>query len=121
LSASGPSSAGAENRAELPRGFRAGATRAGIKASGNPDLSVILVDGPEPAAVAATFTSNRLPAAPVTYSRERLRVHGVGHHGFARAFICTSGCANAATGSEGLRDQEALAEALAAAAGCRPE
>ena len=49
--------------ARLPAGFRVAAARAGIKASGGLDLAVVVVDG-RPAAVAATFTTNRLPAAP---------------------------------------------------------
>jgi glutamate N-acetyltransferase/amino-acid N-acetyltransferase len=113
---------GVEDHAELPRGFRAGAAKAGIKASGNADLSVIVVDGSEPASVAATFTTNRVAAAPVQVSRRHLEVSsGSESYGSARAFICTSGCANAATGDAGVKDQEALAEALAAAVGCAPE
>ncbi len=113
---------GVEDHAELPRGFRAGAARAGIKASGNPDLAVIVVDGLEPGSVAATFTTNRVAAAPVQVSRRHLEVSsGSDSYGSARAFICTSGCANAATGDAGVKDQEALAQALAIAAGCEPE
>jgi glutamate N-acetyltransferase/amino-acid N-acetyltransferase len=122
VTASAPQTDGAEDRAELPRGFRAGAAKAGIKASGNADLSVILVDGPDPASVAATFTTNRVAAAPVLVSRRHLEVSsGSERYGTARAFICTSGCANAATGDAGVKDQEALAHALASAAGCAPE
>ena len=110
-----------EVRATLPRGFRAGATRAGIKASGNPDLAVIVLDPPQDAPVAATFTTNRLPAAPVLLSRRHLRNDSNGYRGGVRALISTSGSANAATGEAGMADQERLAEALAAAVGCRAE
>jgi glutamate N-acetyltransferase/amino-acid N-acetyltransferase len=110
-----------EQRAALPKGFRAGATKAGIKASGNMDLAVIVLDPRQDAPVAATFTTNRLPAAPVLLSQRHLRNDGAGYHGGVRALISTSGSANAATGDPGMADQERLAVALGAAAGCRPE
>ena len=60
-----------EQQARLPRGFEALGTTAGIKDSGAPDLAVVLVqDGP--AAIAATFTTNRLPAAPVRMNQAHL-------------------------------------------------
>ncbi len=95
------------------------ATRAGIKASGGLDLAVVVVDG-APAAVAATFTTNRLPAAPVRLDREHLAATdpaGAGRRGWAQAMMSTSGCANAATGEAGLADQRRLAATLAAAVG----
>jgi glutamate N-acetyltransferase/amino-acid N-acetyltransferase len=92
---------------------------AGIKASGAPDLALVVVeDGP--AAVAATFTTNRLPAAPVRMSQQHLEATepaGGGGYGWTSALMSTSGCANAATGAAGLADQHALAATLAAAAG----
>ena len=70
----------AERVARLPRGFEALGTTAGIKDSGKPDLAVVLVqDGP--AAVAATFTTNRLPAAAVQMNRAPPRGHGTGGRG----------------------------------------
>lgn len=109
-----------EQRAALPLGFRAGARRAGIKASGNPDLAVILVEGSEPAAVAGTFTTNRVPAAPVLLNRRHLAAtspNGDPWHGYVQALLGTSGCANAATGDAGMAEQERLAVALAQAVG----
>ncbi len=53
----------------LPRGFRASGVTAGLKASGRPDLALIVNDGPDHHA-AAVFTSNRVEAAPVTWSRQ---------------------------------------------------
>ena len=106
-------------QARLPLGFRATGTGAGIKASGGRDLCLVSVDG-TPAAVAATFTTNRLPAAPVTLNQEHLAAtepSGWGRYGYASAMMATSGCANAATGPDGLADQRQLAAALAAAAG----
>jgi glutamate N-acetyltransferase/amino-acid N-acetyltransferase len=112
-----------DQAARLPRGFRVAGVRAGIKASGLPDLALVVVDG-APAPVAATFTTNRLPAAPVQVDREHLALGhpvGDGSSGWVAAMISTSGCANAATGPEGLADQYVLMSALAQATGARPE
>ena len=98
-----------EERAELPAGFRAGGLSAGIKASGRPDLGVVVVAGPEAATAAAVFTANLVQAAPVRMSRRHLEQTS----GRVRALIVTSGCANAATGPAGDEDQTAIAEALA--------
>ena len=103
-------------RALLPAGFRAGATRAGIKASGALDLGVLATTG-APATAAGTFTTNRVQAAPVRLSRTNLAAS----EGRAAAVIATSGCANAATGGAGERDQRLLAESLAASLGVAPE
>ncbi|MFV2062530.1 MAG: bifunctional ornithine acetyltransferase/N-acetylglutamate synthase [Chloroflexota bacterium] len=111
-----------EAAARLPRGFRVAGTHAGIKASGDKDLGLVLVEG-DPAAVATTFTTNRLPAAPVQLNQEHLAESapsGDGRYGWASAMIATSGCANAATGPDGLADQCSLAFTLAAAARTKP-
>jgi len=95
---------------------------AGIKASGARDLGLVLVDA-APAAVAATFTTNRLPAAPVQLCIEHLAAtepSGDGRYGWVSAMIATSGCANAATGPAGVADQRELASSLARAAGIEP-
>jgi glutamate N-acetyltransferase/amino-acid N-acetyltransferase len=111
-----------EQAARLPRGFEALGTTAGIKPSGAPDLAVVLVqDGP--AAIAATFTTNRLPAAPVQMNRAHLAAtvpEGEGRYGWVDAMMCTSGCANAATGDAGLADQHSLAATLATHVGTEP-
>jgi len=54
-----------------PAGFRAAGVTAGLKPSGRPDLAVVVNDGPDHCA-AAVFTSNRVEAAPVTWSRQVL-------------------------------------------------
>jgi glutamate N-acetyltransferase/amino-acid N-acetyltransferase len=108
--------------ARLPRGFRAAGVRAGIKVSGGPDLGLVVVDG-EPAAVAGTFTTNRMPAAPVLLDREHLATtdpSGRGRRGWTSAIMSTSGCANAATGEAGLADQRALVQRLAVGVGAPP-
>ena len=51
-------------RITIPRGFRAGAVKAGIKPSGGLDLALLVADGP--CAAAGTFTTNRVCAAPVS-------------------------------------------------------
>jgi len=99
----------------VPQGFAAGGWTAGIKSSGRPDVAVVAVTGDAPAAAAAAFTLNRVVAAPITVSRRNLRAtcpEGDGRYGYARAVICTSGSANAATGEIGERDQEQLGEAV---------
>ena len=112
-----------EVRARLPRGFRVGAATAGIKASGRPDLAIVVVER-GPGSVAATFTTNQVPAAPVLLSRRHLAAtspDGSGGYGRVDAIISTSGSANAATGPAGLSDQRRLAEALATACSTIPE
>ncbi len=84
----------------FPQGFKANGKAAGIKASGLPDLGIIISE--VPAATAAVFTSNRFKAAPVTVSRENLKKSG----SKSRAIIVNSGCANALTGKNGLKAAE---------------
>lgn len=93
-----------------PLGFRAAGVTAGLKASGDRDVAVVINDGPSRAA-AAVFTSNRVQAAPVTWSRQ------VVSGGRVRAVVLNSGGANACTGPAGFQDAHAMAERLAAALG----
>ena len=90
-----------------PLGFRAAGVTAGLKESGQRDVAVVLNDGPSRAA-AAVFTSNRVQAAPVLWSRQ------VVSGGRVRAVALNSGGANACTGSLGFQDTHATAEHLAA-------
>ena len=90
----------------LPRGFRAAGVTAGLKASGRPDLALIVNDGPDHHA-AAVFTSNRVEAAPVTWSRQ------VVSDGRVDAVVLNSGGANACTGSPGFLDTHRTAEHVA--------
>jgi glutamate N-acetyltransferase / amino-acid N-acetyltransferase len=86
-----------------PTGFRMAATRAGLRSGPGPDLALLVSErGPVPAA--ATFTKNRVRAAPVELSMRALRASG----GHAAAVIANAGCANAATGSAGLADARAV-------------
>ncbi|MFZ3494049.1 bifunctional glutamate N-acetyltransferase/amino-acid acetyltransferase ArgJ [Streptomyces sp. 5.8] len=90
------------------RGFLAGAVRAGIKESGDPDLALVVNRGPSRAA-AGVFTSNRVQAAPVRWSRRVLA------DGRISAVVLNSGGANACTGPGGAEDTRAMAERTAAA------
>jgi len=95
--------------------FFAAGISAGIKASGNPDLALLV--SARPAHAAAVFTTNKATAAPVVVSREHLSRSG----GLARAVIVNSGCANACTGAEGLDDAREMAAETARLAGCPVE
>jgi glutamate N-acetyltransferase/amino-acid N-acetyltransferase len=75
---------------------------------------VVLNDGPSRSA-AAVFTSNRVQAAPVTWTRQ------VVSGGRVRAVVLNSGGANACTGPAGFQDTHATAEHLAAAINARGE
>ena len=96
-----------------PRGFRAAATHCGIKDGEADDLAMVVCDA-QGAAAAATFTTNRVAAAPVRWTRETIR------HGKVRAAVVNSGNANACTGERGLRDAQATAAAAAEALGLEP-
>jgi len=106
-----------ERRAVMPAGFRAGGLAAGIKASGRPDLALVVTTA-GPAAAAAVFTPNAFAAAPVRRSRANLAATSGdqrGGFGWARAVISSSGSANAATGPAGDTDQDAVGRLVAAA------
>ncbi len=94
-----------------PRGFRAAGISCGIKAKGL-DLALIVSD--TPASAAGVFTLNRAQAAPVIISRRNLAA-AAGH---TRAVVVNSGCANACTGSDGMRHAEAMAARTASTLGC---
>jgi glutamate N-acetyltransferase / amino-acid N-acetyltransferase len=98
-----------------PRGFRAAGISAGIKASGNPDLALLVAD--EPAQIAAVFTTNKVLAAPVLVSQEHLARSG----GTVRAIVVNSGCANACTGDAGMRDAREMTAETARLVGCPVE
>ena len=96
-----------------PRGFRAAGVTAGLKASGRPDVALVVNDGPDHHA-AAVFTGNRVEAAPVTWSRT------VVADGRADAVVLNSGGANACTGAPGFQDTHRTAEHVGAALGIAP-
>jgi glutamate N-acetyltransferase/amino-acid N-acetyltransferase len=87
----------------LPKGFRGGAVAAGLKSSGALDLTLIENTGPRYDA-AAVYTSNKVVAAPVIWSRE------VTKGKLVRAAVLNSGGANACTGPQGFADTHHTAE-----------
>ena len=87
----------------MPKGFRSGAVAAGLKGSPALDLTVIENQGPLFFA-SAVFTSNKIVAAPVIWSREVVKAHIV------RAVVLNSGGANACTGPQGFADTHHTAE-----------
>ena len=97
-------------RVTAPQGFRAAGVKAGLKTTNDPDVAVVLNEGPSRAA-AAVFTANRVQAAPVTWTRQ------VVSGGRVQAVVLNSGGANACTGPAGFQDTHATAERLAAAIG----
>jgi len=94
------------------RGFKACGIRCGLKQKGK-DMALVVSD--RPAAVAALFTTNRLPAAPVILSRKRAA------NGVAQAVVINSGNANACTGERGYADAEEMAELTAKGLGIDPK
>ncbi|MET8683354.1 bifunctional glutamate N-acetyltransferase/amino-acid acetyltransferase ArgJ [Streptomyces sp. NPDC004732] len=90
------------------RGFTASGISAGIKDSGAPDLALVVNRGPSDAA-AAVFTSNRVQAAPVRWSRRVIS------DGTLTAVVLNSGGANACTGPAGEDDTRVMAERTARA------
>ena len=88
---------------KLPKGFVSGSIAAGLKSSGALDLTLIQNLGPNFDS-AAVFTSNKVVAAPVIWSRQ------VAKGGIVRAVVLNSGGANACTGPQGFADTHKTAE-----------
>lgn len=92
-----------------PQGYLAGSAFCGIK-KGNADRAdIALIYSPQPTVVAATFTTNKVKAAPVRVSTVNRRTADV------RAILANSGNANACTGVEGLEHARRMTEAAASA------
>ena len=98
-----------------PRGYQAGGISAGLKASGRPDLAVVVA--PEAAVCAGCFTTSCVRAACVDLCSERLQ----NTSGQARAVLINSGQANACTGDRGLMDSLRITQVLAEQLGCSEE
>lgn len=94
------------------KGFRAAGVEAAIKYEGRNDVALIVAD--EPCAAAAVFTTNRVAAAPVLYDREVVK------GGRVQAILANSGCANACTGEDGLKDAKLAALVTAGELGIDP-
>ncbi len=98
----------------IPKGFRFGATTAGLKQSGRTDFALIVADSP--ASAAAAFTANRVIAAPLIVDKEHLRATG----GRVRVVAINAGNANCAAGKAGLDAAQATCAAAAKTFGCTP-
>lgn len=97
-----------------PKGFLAGAVSAGIKTvPGRLDLCLLYSE--RDCAVAGVFTTNLVRSAPVDISEARV------HRGGVRAVVVNSGCANALTGDEGVREAEEMTEIAAGRLGIPAE
>lgn len=99
----------------IPQGFRFGATKAGLKASGRTDFALIVADAP--ASAAAAFTANRVIAAPLIVDKGHLHATG----GKVRVVAINAGNANCAAGQAGLDAARATCAAAAGIFGCSPQ
>ena len=95
------------------RGFRAAGVAAEIKYKGRNDVALIVADCP--CSAAAVFTTNKVAAAPVLYDREIVK------GGKVQAILANSGCANACTGEQGLKDAKLSALVTAGELGVNPK
>lgn len=96
-----------QKTANFPHGFLATGLHCGVKKDPTKlDLAVIISD--RPCSAAGTFTRNAFKAAPVLVSTDVL----LKKNGKARALVVNSGCANAVTGTQGLKDAQAMSEQL---------
>ena len=86
-----------EGGVTAPQGYLASGVSAGIKKKG---LDLAVVFSSQPASAAGVFTLNRVQAAPVLLSKENLK----SSRGRVRAILINSGCANACTGEQGIKD-----------------
>jgi glutamate N-acetyltransferase/amino-acid N-acetyltransferase len=96
----------------IPRGFRFGATKAGLKASGRADFALIVAN--EAASAAAAFTANKVSAAPLLIDKEHLKATG----GKVRVVAINAGNANCAAGQAGIDAARATCAAAAEVFGC---
>ena len=90
----------------LPRGFVSGSVAAGLKSTGALDLTIIQNLGPNNFGT-AVYTTNKVVAAPVIWSRQVTKGEAVS------AVILNSGGANACTGPQGFADTHESAELVA--------
>jgi glutamate N-acetyltransferase/amino-acid N-acetyltransferase len=112
-----------------PSGFKAAGAACGLKSTGavmsaaagartasGELLDLALIAAPSPVSAAALFTRNQAQAAPLLVSRHHLHEA----RGRARAVMISSGCANAATGPDGLRRATRTVRELASLLDCPP-
>ena len=92
-----------EGTVTSPKGFWAGAIYAGIKKNAEGGLDLGILSSEVPCVAAGVFTTNKVKAAPVVLSQQRLQ------SGKALAVVVNSGCANACNGEQGLADAAEMA------------
>ena len=96
------------------KGFRAASCEAGIKYKNRRDIALLFSD--VPCAVAGTFTSNKVKAAPVLWDMDIVKSGKP-----VRAVVVNTGIANAGTGAEGMRLCSETAKHTAQALGISPD
>jgi len=94
-------------------GFLASAVSAGLKKTSDLDLSLIVSQ--KKAVAAGVFTTNKVKAAPILLSQERIS------KGFVRAAIANAGYANACTGDRGYKDAVQTADIISNALHIPPD
>jgi len=94
------------------KGYQAAGFHAGLKKRRR---DITIIHSQRPATCAGVFTQNAVVAAPVTVSREAVK------RGNAQAIVVNSGCANACTGEQGLKDARAMQEIAAKLLKIQPE
>jgi glutamate N-acetyltransferase/amino-acid N-acetyltransferase len=96
-----------------PEGFVAASAHCGIKEGNTSKPDMALIYSPVPTVAAATFTTNKVKAAPVRVSAAHMRSADI------RAIIANSGNANACTGPVGIEHAKRMAGAVALALGLK--
>jgi glutamate N-acetyltransferase/amino-acid N-acetyltransferase len=100
---------------QFPKGFTGATAFAAIKKPGRQDMALIVCE--DGATAAGMFTKNLVCAAPLQVSKRHL----IESRGHASAILINSGCANAATGAEGLSRAIDCVDAVAKALDIAPE
>lgn len=98
-----------------PEGYRAGGVYAGLKSVGEGVLDLGILVSERPAAVAGTFSRNKILSPSVTVSKRRIE------SGVSRGVVANSGCANCSVGEQGLLDAEEMTRLAAARVGVSAE
>ncbi len=98
-----------------PKGYRAGGVYAGMKSAGEGVLDLGILVSERPAAVAGTFSTNKILSPSITVSRRRTE------GGQSRGVVANSGCANCSVGEQGLLDAEEMTRLAAAHVGVAVE
>ena len=98
-----------------PQGYRAGGVYAGLKSAGEGVLDLGILVSDRPAAVAGTFSTNKILSPSVTVSKRQIE------SGESRGVVANSGCANCSVGEQGLLDAEDMTRLAAAHLGVHAE